>query len=613
MDTVKTNTLQDSVLMAIFFLIPLVFYHDGYNIYLLNKLIAGEIIIFAIAGVFLISGAVINKGLKELAVLVCLLTVSTCLVFFATRYRYVSAVRLVEVLFFFGLLFLTANMRTGTASIRKYLLALSVSNIMVCVVGIMNSFGIDLFDLSINLGGTREGRIISTFGNKNYFAEYLAVVIPFFGCAMLLKEHLYFKILSGASFILSMALILLTNSRSAWVGLFFSAVFCLFVLLRNKLFPAGSLRIMIPVVIILSVIVTAVSGIFGTAEKVASMFSLRQSYTNVQRILVWKATMDMIRDKPVTGFSWGNFKIFNAGYMKWLTPEQKRTVFGKEGGWFETHNEYLQFWVEAGTFFFGALIYAVFFIVYIVLKNIQFLESSRKIIVTGLLGGVVAVLGDAFFSFPFHLPSSYVFFWIFLGLAVAMILPSERTALIRNRIPAVIALSALLIFYALIFIKIGISDVRFKRASTLWESGRHEYAFAEYKKSYELYDKNTLVQYGLGSYYAEMKDYEKSERFYGEGIDIDPFPHLYLKLGLLQTEYGKLGLSAGNFREAIVGIPTFDIAYFNLGVAYTGLGRTDKAIQSYRQGLFYDPGNERVRVSLDGLLKKNGLLEKKGR
>jgi len=110
---------------------------------------------------------------------------------------------------------------------------------------------------------------------------------------------------------------------------------------------------------------------------------------------MWKKTLSMIKDHPLTGVGSGNWKVVIPSYGL------ANTVFAK--GYFapdRVHNTYLQIASETGApgflFYFGMwVIIAV--TGFIVIRKTN--SNDKKILVILMLAGLSAVAVDSFFSF----------------------------------------------------------------------------------------------------------------------------------------------------------------------------------------------------------------------
>jgi hypothetical protein len=83
----------------------------------------------------------------------------------------------------------------------------------------------------------------------------------------------------------------------------------------------------------------------GVQERAWSLFDLEQ---NLGRSHIWQANIDMIRDRPLLGWGYGNYRKFRDPYYR-RYPEADTTA--------HAHNSFLQMWVDAGLLGLGAFLF----------------------------------------------------------------------------------------------------------------------------------------------------------------------------------------------------------------------------------------------------------------
>ena len=74
----------------------------------------------------------------------------------------------------------------------------------------------------------------------------------------------------------------------------------------------------------------------GVRERAAYMFDLD---TNLPRSQIWQANLDMIQERPLLGWGYGNYKRFRDSFYQ-RYPKADTTA--------HAHNNFLQMWVDGG-------------------------------------------------------------------------------------------------------------------------------------------------------------------------------------------------------------------------------------------------------------------------
>ncbi|MCS6924958.1 MAG: O-antigen ligase family protein [Candidatus Binatia bacterium] len=83
----------------------------------------------------------------------------------------------------------------------------------------------------------------------------------------------------------------------------------------------------------------------GVRERAWSLFDLEQ---NLGRSQIWQANLDMIRERPLLGWGYGNYRKFRDPYYR-RYPGADTTA--------HAHNTFLQLWVDAGMVGLGAFLF----------------------------------------------------------------------------------------------------------------------------------------------------------------------------------------------------------------------------------------------------------------
>ena len=272
------------------------------------------------------------------------------------------------------------------------------------------------------------------FQQKNLFGSFVAVglVVSLYGASIvrLKLRKLFIPAFYLFVFILSMSLVL-SNSRTAWVGFLGGSILMLTLRSRSFLSAKGHL---------LSWLLVVLAGIslgtilYGGSEEYKKALLERES-SNAQRILMLKTSWEMFKEKPLTGHGFGNFESLYMYYQARVAdrePEFKKFIGGFVS---HPHNEIAYISVQSGLL--GLLGLA--------LVTISFLRVLLKLGAgkAGLyLGVMFPLLFHSLVEYPLELSVVHYFtFILFLSMATGHL--SSRKVLGLRYIKFITAASAL--------------------------------------------------------------------------------------------------------------------------------------------------------------------------
>ena len=271
----------------------------------------------------------------------------------------------------------------------------------------------EFVDLTANEG--MPGRVFSTFANPNNFAELLILFMPFFVPLFIFSKKLWQKMLCAGGFGLSLAALLMTYSRSCWVGFALAAV--LFVALYDK-------RLLIPCAVLAAAAVPFLpSSIMNRIFTIGSMNDSSNSY----RLYIWDSCLRMIRDYFVTGVGLGpgSFHAVYPGYASSIAVTAPHS-----------HMLYLEIWLETGILgflsFFG-------FMFATVKKTAGTMRRMDKELRTYAIAGLSSLLGIAFVccaEYIWFYPRVMAAFWIVPAILIATVNVTAKSGGNMNEVEA---------------------------------------------------------------------------------------------------------------------------------------------------------------------------------
>ena len=264
-----------------------------------------------------------------------------------------------------------------------------------------------LTDLALNKG--MPGRVFSTLGNPNNYAEFLVLFMPFaFAFALGKPKGSRVRRLLIAGMLLPLGAILLTYSRSGWIALAIAAV--IFVSLYD--------RRLIPVFVILAIFALPFipKSIWNRILTIGNLNDSSSSY----RVDIWTGCLKMLKEYWFTGVGLGT-----GGFAE-IYP---RYAVGASGVAPHSHMHFMEMLVELGALGFVAYVCLTFSLI-----RRSFAASARRvpeklrcyaIAAAASMTGIVLI---GCFEYCWFYPRVMFAFFICAGLAMAVSAAKNRYA-----------------------------------------------------------------------------------------------------------------------------------------------------------------------------------------
>ncbi|MDI6816855.1 MAG: O-antigen ligase family protein [Actinomycetota bacterium] len=306
--------------------------------------------------------------------------------YFALVYAVGYSVKSREALTWILVLMIVAGAITGLYGIYQYAYAPQTAKI-------------GLYDLTDEVAA----RVGSTFENPNFYAEYLVLMVPL-GLALVLGSRgLFRRFVMGGATLLIFAALILTYTRGSWMATGIG------VILMSLLTNAWLVWVWIG---LFAVAFTAAPGV---ASRLASITNITGGTAGF-RMKLWRIAAGIIGEHMWIGIGIGNYYDV---FTEYIFRHPELSV-----GWviYGAHNSYLTFWAETGIF--GILSFVA--IVLISIKYSLYLSRAKakdkylSWINSAIAAGVIGFAINSLTSNSFHHPQGAVFFWLLLGLQVAI-------------------------------------------------------------------------------------------------------------------------------------------------------------------------------------------------
>lgn len=256
-------------------------------------------------------------------------------------------------------------------------------------------------------------RIFSTYGNPNFFGNFLVLIFPIALTQYLKKRSI--AVLPLVALIL--VCLYFTETKGAYLGFGISAflftIFYGFFFLRDKL-PVSRFKFLL---LALLLPLGAVGAIYKIGNPASYSF----------RISTWLSTWEMVEARPLTGIGVGSFKVIYPAY-------RRPVIFHIEG----KHNtetdhaeqEHLEQWMDNGLLGFGLYLWIIAFVTIIGLRALGVLTENLKgarppPVAYDLLGYLTALLGMLAHNFT-DVSMRFVSSGVYLGLLPGVIINLAR-------------------------------------------------------------------------------------------------------------------------------------------------------------------------------------------
>jgi len=539
----------------------------------------------------------------------------------------------------FTLLFFAFTSLSTYKKAKKYLISLLASSILVCFYAILQHFGIDK-DIWVQ---DVEERVFSTFGQPNWLAAWLGMLIPLAISYPLINRRdnkINPTTIAVSLFITTLCFVsfLFTKSKSGLLGLVFGLTIYLSLM---TFFTQSSKKLTKK---LLTILVFPLSTIFfltfiiGTpyTPKLQNLINgntkphskedttipvLERGGTDSGEIrkLVWEGAINIFKKYPITGSGVETFAFsFNMEKpIKHNLTSEWDFIYNK------AHNEYLNYLANTGIL--GTVAYLVFlgFCTFLfldqILKQKKKKDLTKFTITTSLCSGFASLLVSNFFGFSVVGTSLLLF--LFPGFVLVM---ANNPNEIKNKKDKDVNLIPLTIL-VLVFIILSYSLGRYWYADYLFNKGKTQMGQQDFPQArLNLYQATQLSKgeanywnalsesaVGIALIYLQANDMDSAEKFAQSSllesdmaISLSPKNAQFIrnkasnqiKLSLVDQKYQKM--TEETIKKAIEVSPHDPKLYYNLGLNQLRLGKADEAKESFEKSIQLKENYKDPRLAL---------------
>ena len=471
--------------------------------------------------------------------------------------------------------------------------------------------------------------LTSTIGQKNWISNYIGMFFLIALIHFLLEDIKKNKIIYFLLLSILYATLMICQSRGIWISIILSLLIGIFFIFKFKIVRTFKnnrkwLFLLLLTFLLITIIYSTENPLNKSAitapQRALSTFDKQDPSINT-RLLIWRTTLQMIKDNPLLGSGIGNFKINYLNYQADLlqkNPNYIKYIANAK----ESHNEYLQMSAELGIVGLGVFL-SILFIFYSSILNYleKKINNKDKIIVFGLLMGITFFLFHSLFSFPLHVPVLGLNFFIIVGLTLSYIrnidsLKDEKNIIIKKEIfknKQIKIFGIILVLFFLIFaidslvIRPYLAEIYYFNGMRYKDINNYDMSLPKLKYAAKLDPNNGRILHALGTNYYNLQIYDKAEEIWQRTKNYVTDVNIFYNLGLLYSKIDAYEKSEEELKQAIYLNPKFTEGYHYLGFLYFSQEDYDRAIEQWNKILEIEPNFPNKYIVLNNL----GIVYKK--
>ncbi|MDR2037529.1 MAG: O-antigen ligase family protein [Bacteroidales bacterium] len=348
---------------------------------------------------------------------------------------------------------------------------------------VISAFFLACHGIAQYVGLLHEGthfRVVGNFNNPAGFASMLAISVPFIFYFTLSGKR-WMKYIAWFTYAVVGTAVVLSASRVGMIAIAVSSFF--YILKQNKTFRES---VVWKKVIFFLLISTVLSGLYFIKKDSAD-----------GRILIWRCTLDMIREKPLFGHGYKSFEaqymLYQARYFE-QNPESEFALLADNVK--HPFNEFLFLITEFGLVSFLLLVFLV-----VILIRTYLQDQDEKSFILMLAMAAIFILSC--FSYPFQYP----FTWLITGFSIAALSCKNNERSHANR-----GFNFLILSSSIVLLVFTVKEVYYESQwyNIVKQSGlmRKQDVISEYECLYPFMNKNAYFVYN----YAAILRYNDPEK-----------------------------------------------------------------------------------------------------
>ena len=412
--------------------------------------------------------------------------------------------------------------------------------------------------------GSKNFAVTGNFDNPAGYVAGVSCAFPF--CFFFLarqKKHIRWGAIGIA--VLMMVVVVLSGSRSGVMAMVVTTTVWFFVKskkwkITNLIIYKILIVILIPIMLFLPII----------------LYFIKKDSAD-GRLLIWRCTLDMVLEKPITGHGTG---AFNAKYMlyqaEYFNTHPDSQYARLAGNTLHPFNEYLLVLCE-----YGLVGLAILALSCCLLFRAYRRHPSKDKSIALMCLLVLAVF--SLFSYPFRYP----FTWVIFFLSIAVICnPSIKTpplsilgcrshiSNLAARIVGILLSTGLMVYSMTMFI----IEIKWSRIAHSSISGHGREVFSEYNQLYRWLGKDGLFLYNFAAELHEAGEFEKSLIVFEHCTRYFNDMDVQMLLAINYKQLGKFADAEKHFKLATAMVPSKFVPMYELVKLYMANNREDDAL-----------------------------------
>jgi len=276
------------------------------------------------------------------------------------------------------------------------------------------------------------------FGNQQPLGSLLMILLPVAASIAVTEKLSRRQIVAQITTVMTLGALLLAHTRSAWIGAAAGlGVLALMAVLaparderkavQTRELAAQKHKVVLPLML---AVVTAgflflmTSQNSSVVQRGSSLTNLSSDFTFQHRQAWWSGAVEMVKERPLTGFGTGQFPVLQHEY----TGQGAALSNGVHGSLAnQAHNFYLQTAAELGLPGLLLVVAILGSFLYAGIKRIGKMDAGiRRSLLIASIGSIVAFSLDALSSPSWQFGQVSMFFWLILGAGVGCVRPRTK-------------------------------------------------------------------------------------------------------------------------------------------------------------------------------------------
>lgn len=465
---------------------------------------------------------------------------------------------------------------------------------------------------------TQGGSLFGPFVNRNHYAGLMEMLFP-----IVLSLFLHYKpiakkkslrdqitelsnitetniyLLLGLSAILIGTSIFLSLSRTGIISLCISMIiFGLLIVYRTGNKRRGFTIIFVCLLIILAV------GWFGWQPIIERFESIKNAEGDIaeQRLVIWKDSLQIIKDFFVTGVGLGNFMNIYPAY---------RSILGDAIAE-HAHNDYIELLVDGGIIGFVLFLMFLFIVLY---KSFKVYLKRKELysiyLFTGSMTGIFAILIHSFTDFNMHIGSNGLYFFFLAGLCVASANTRLREGLLNfnKSINIPIKFLKLLVIFLMILIlifyfgvitgQIFYDSIKDKRLNTKTSNDelKHIRKLAYMASYFDPFE--AKYAYAIANAEKLLSNNKVAYKYYKRAVCLLPTNGEYLqRFGLIMSEFKNYESAENLLNAGIKYNVTSAERYKRYALWLFSMGRKHDGLKIIKESINLEPSKTKEYIAL---------------